>query len=42
MLFFKKNNIFNLYRTSECKPKFGRHDAHKRHDTMGEVSYSKI
>ncbi|XP_008187013.1 uncharacterized protein LOC100166012 [Acyrthosiphon pisum] len=26
--------------TSECKPRFGRHDAHKRHDTMGEIVQS--
>jgi len=34
-----KKYVFKLYSTLECKQRFGRHDAHKRQDTMGEVSY---
>lgn len=25
------------YRAKTCEPTYGRHDAHKHHDTMGEV-----
>lgn len=42
VVLLKKKYVFKLYSTPECKPRFGRHDAHKRHDTMGEVSYSTI
>jgi len=36
------NNILKFYSSSVNRQRFGRHEAHKRHDTMGEVSYSII